>query len=128
MEENTHNSDGAAKSEAELEKWWHGAIFEWDWSKQPADPACRAEWAETLREEREFIFQQTAPGSKGRRDFLAKARALYYEIKPRIIEAEVPIREAVEKLRHDFVIWKIRRALAARKAALLDSQTEGGIQ
>lgn len=103
--------------ELESAKSLHAAMFEWNLSKRPADPASRAEWADLLREDRAVIFEQIPDGSE-RREALAKLRAIYYETKSHLLEAEAPLRVLIEKMGRNFENWK----------ALRDAEPEGGIQ
>jgi hypothetical protein len=111
-------AENGTENEKEFFAWWWAAAFEWDWSKSPADPESRREWAATLREDRATAFRDFAAHPEALRNALALYRQGYREAKKGLVDAEQKLRPLAEQLRLDYIEWR----------KLRDAKPEGGVQ
>lgn len=80
-------------------------VFEWNWSKRPADPNVRKEIATEIRDIRQQVFNQ----AKSREDLryaLDMVRRYHHEMALAYVKADTATFRVIQKIRRDWEIYK----------------------
>jgi hypothetical protein len=84
-------------------------MFEWDWSKCPADPSIRQELADEVRKARQHVFRN-APSREELRDALVELRSLHHKHILAFSEVDASAFRLVQRMRRDWEIHKARHS------------------